>query len=113
MHVCEIDGEERSALKTEAMHFPVKKKSKQAMMSELPDELNIDRKYYVPFIRKFKYLGCIITQDLSDQTEIRARNRKSKEQLCQPSNHLSKLSRYLKQKSDVHPECAQHGLVWM
>jgi len=54
--------------KTEAMYFPVTKKT-EAELQEVKADLIFgpDNQYYLPFMDTFKYLGCKIHEDLNDK----------------------------------------------
>ena len=75
MHV----GTERHKSKTEAMHFPSHKYEAKKQTVSIPVPLNLNEgRNNIHFVKQFKYLGSIISNDLSEDADTAARIKRAK-----------------------------------
>jgi hypothetical protein len=94
MHVGERDVKGKWKLsKSEAMFFP-----KKNTTYKRPDPLTFsDQNHRLEYTNEFKYLGCTLTPDLLDDTEITKRANQAKAQIANLSNFFkSRASMWVK-----------------
>jgi hypothetical protein len=91
MHVGELnpDGSHKTKSKTQAMYFPARDLSPEELETAQADiTFGQNNEFYVPFTSMFTYLGCRITQDLKDETEIEHRLKEAKAQIAALTNYF-------------------------
>ena len=72
--------EKKASSKTEAVYFPPSlRESKE--QEDVPPEIQLKDGKFIPFTKAFKYLGSIISHDLTEDLEIESRIKKASQQM--------------------------------